>query len=148
MIKFGQVTEYNEKTGKATITYIRPEACAKCGACGALTQQGTIELKADCKTGDWVRVVLPDEKFLSAAALAYAVPLAGFLGGLAAGYLLSGRKELWAVLGGLAGIGLSLLVLRLADRRVTGRPEWTPFVDEVYDSRPDGLDAIGCHKDE
>ena len=35
MIKFGQVKAYNPKTCMATIAYVRPDACAKCNACGA-----------------------------------------------------------------------------------------------------------------
>lgn len=144
MIKFGQVTAYNEKTGIATITYIRPEACAKCGACGALTQTGSIDLKADCEIGNWVKVVLPDKRFMAASALAYAVPLAGFLAGLAAGYAVSGGSELSAVAGSLIGLGLSLLALKWNEKRIAGKPEWTPHVAEVYKERPDSLDAIGC----
>ena len=45
MVKFGQVTERDPKTGMVTITYIRPEACARCGGCGALTQTGSIRLR-------------------------------------------------------------------------------------------------------
>ena len=144
MIKFGQVTAYNEKTGVATITYIRPEACAKCGACGSLTQTGSIDLKANCKTGDWVKVELPDGRFMHATALAYLIPLIGFLAGLFAGYYAGGESELWAVVGSLIGLGLCLLFLKLNEKRIAGKPEWTPHVAEVYAERPDGLDAIGC----
>lgn len=144
MIKFGQVTAYNEKTGVATITYIRPEACAKCGGCGALTQTGTIDLKADCKVGNWVKVVLPDGRFMTATALAYIIPLAGFLIGLFAGNALSGGNELWALGGSLTGLGLCLIGLKWNEKRIAGKPEWTPHVAEVYTERPDSLDAIGC----
>lgn len=143
MIKFGQVTAYDEKTRKATVTYIRPDACAKCGACGSLNKSGTIELKADCKPGDWVRVVLPDNRFLSAAALAYVLPLIGFLAGLAAGYLASGKNELWAMGGGIAGVALSMGVLALVQRVIADKPDWTPHIDCVYDERPQA-DDLGC----
>lgn len=144
MIKFGQVTAYNEKTGVATITYIRPEACAKCGGCGALTQTGSIELKADCKVGNWVRVSLPDGRFMSATALAYVVPLIGFLAGLFTGWYASGANELWALGGSFIGLGVCLAGLKLNEKRIAGRPEWTPRVTAVYTERPDSLDAIGC----
>ena len=144
MIKFGQVTAYNEKTGVATISYIRPEACAKCGACGGLSQTGSIDLKARCKTGDWVKVVLPDGRFMYATALAYVIPLIGFLAGLFAGYYLGGGSELWAVAGSLIGLGACMVFLKLNEKRIAGKPEWTPHVAEVYDQRPDSLDAIGC----
>ena len=144
MIKFGQVTAYNEKTRVATITYIRPEACAKCGACGGLSQTGSIDLKAECKVGNWVKVVLPDGRFMTATALAYIVPLIGFLIGLFAGNALSGGSELWALGGSMIGLFICLLGLKLNEKRIAGKPEWTPHVAEVYTERPDSLDAIGC----
>ena len=42
----------------------------------------SIRLKADCAVGDWVKVELPDGQFVSATAIAYALPLACFLMGL------------------------------------------------------------------
>ena len=147
MFKFGQVTAYDEATRTATISYIRPEACAKCGGCGGMSQTGTIDLKADCRVGDWVKVCLPDGRFMSATLLAYVIPLIGFLAGLFLGYRLSGENELWAVAGALAGIAVCAVGLRLNEKRIAGKPEWTPHVAEVYDHRPD-IDDIGCHSGE
>lgn len=143
MIKFGQVQAYDETTGEATIVYIRPDACAKCGACGTGSQQGSIRLKADCAVGDWVKVALPDGRFMRATALAYVLPLAGFLLGLFLGYRLSGGQELWALLGSAIGLSLCAVVLRLNELRIKGRPEWTPHVEAVYHDKPD-IDDIGC----
>ena len=69
MIKFGQVQAYDKTTGEATIVYMRPDACAKCGACGGGGKSRSIRLKADCAVGDWVKVELPDGRFLGATAL-------------------------------------------------------------------------------
>ena len=143
MTKFGQVTAYEPESGMATIVYARPEACEKCGACGARSHTGSITLKADCAVGNWVRVELPDGRFLTAAAMAYVGPLCGFLGGLALGYALSGGDELWALLGSLAGLSACALALRLADGRIKARPEWQPRVTAVYGAKPDMAD-IGC----
>ncbi len=144
MIKFGQVVAYNEKTGMATINYIRPEACAKCGACGGLSQTGSIDLKADCEVGNWVKVVLPDGRFMTATALAYVIPLIGFLAGLFLGSSLSGGSELWALGGSMIGLLICLIGLKLNEKHIAGKPEWTPHVEQVYTERPDDLDAIGC----
>ena len=143
MIKFGQVTAYNEKTGVATIAYVRPDACAKCGACGSLNQTGTIDLKAECEVGNWVRVVLPDGRFMGATVMAYVVPLVCFLAGLALGYTLSGQSEGWALAGSFIGLGVSLIALRLNEKRIAGKPEWTPRVDAVYTEKPQ-MDDMGC----
>ncbi len=143
MIKFGQVQAYNEKTGVATIEYIRPDACAKCGACQSLNQTGAIELKCDCQAGDWVKIVLPDSHFIGAMGMAYGLPLVLFLGGLALGYTLSGQSEGWALTGSFIGLAVSLLTLKLNEKRIKGKPEWTPRVDEVYKERPSTAD-IGC----
>lgn len=143
MIKFGQVIAYDEHTHNATIRYIRPDACAKCGACGSLNQSGEITLKAECAVGNWVRVVLPDEKFVSASLLAYALPLVGLIVGLLAGYFLSGKNELVSAAGAILGIGAALLIQRLHEKKRGGRAEWQPRVDAVYLGKPDEL-MIGC----
>ena len=144
MVKYGQVTAYNERTGVATITYIRPEACAKCGACGGLSQNGTIDLKASCEVGNWVKVVLPDGRFMKATAVAYVIPLVGFLAGLFAGNAFSGGNELWTLGGSLIGLLICVAGLKLNEKRIAGNPDWMPHVAEVYAQRPAGLDAIGC----
>ena len=143
MIKFGQVTAYDEKTRIATIAYIRPEACAKCGGCGGMSQTGTIDLKCDCEVGNWVKVALPDSRFMTATLVAYIIPLICFLVGMFAGYRISDGSELWALGGSLIGLAVSLLVLRINEKRIAGKPEWTPHVEQVYTEKPD-MDAFGC----
>ncbi len=146
MIKFGQVTAYDPKTRQATIQYIRPDACEKCGGCSSMSQTGSITLKADCKEGDWVRVELPDGRFLSATAMAYVIPLVLFVGGLLLGNALSGGSELWAMVGCLIGLGLGLVGMKLCDRVISGKPEWTPHIAQVYDQKPD-TGVLGCGRE-
>lgn len=143
MIKFGQVTAYNNKTGVATIAYVRPDACAKCGGCASMNQTGTIDLKAACEVGNWVKVVLPDSRFMGATAIAYIFPLILFLCGLFAGHALSGGNELWALAGSLLGLGIALLVMKINEKHIAGKPEWTPHVAQVYETKPD-MGDIGC----
>lgn len=143
MTKFGQVYEYNVATGMASVRFTRPETCAKCGGCGAGSQQGSVTLKANCKVGDWVRVELPEGRFLSATAIAYVVPLVLFFVGLGLGWLLGGGSDLWMLAGALLGIGLSVGILYVVNRRISGKPEWTPRIVEVYETAPD-MSQIGC----
>ena len=143
MIKFGQVQAYNEKTGVATIAYVRPDACAKCGGCSSMNQTGTIELPCACQAGDWVRIVLPEKNFMGAMAMAYGLPLALFLAGLAGGYIFSGHSEGWAITGSFIGLAVSLVCLKVNEKRIAGKPEWTPRVDAVYKEKP-SMDDMGC----
>ena len=143
MVKFGLVTAYDEQSGEATVQYARPDACEKCGACGASGRQETLRLKAECKPGNWVKVELPDGTFLSAAAIAYVIPLVCFFIGLFAGHLLSGGRETPALLGSALGLGVGVLFLRLAEGKIKNKPGWTPRVVAVYDDKP-ALEQIGC----
>lgn len=143
MTKFGQVYQYNEAKHIADIRFERPEACKKCGACGALSQTGSISLKADCKVGDWVRVEYPEGRFLEATAIAYVIPLVGLLAGIGLGWLLGGGGDGGMLLGALGGLGIAVGVLYLVEKRVSGHAEWTPRVTAVYDELPTTED-IGC----
>ena len=143
MIKFGKVQAYDEQTGVATIVYERPDACEKCGACGTKKHEGSIGLKADCKVGDWVRVELPDAQFLRATAIAYVIPLCCFLAGLLLGYFLSGKRDLFALVGGMGGLAIGVLGISLADKRIRTKPEWSPRVTAVYSDKPD-MEELGC----
>ena len=143
MIKFGQVYQYNEAKRIASVRFQRPEACKKCGACGVTSQTGTISLKGECKVGDWVRVEFPEGRFLEATAITYIIPLAGLLLGIGLGWLLGGGGDVGMLLGALGGLGVSAGVLYLVEKRVSGRPEWTPRITAVYEELPTA-EEIGC----
>jgi len=143
MTKFGQVIAYNNETGIATIRYARPEACEHCGACGQGGREETIDLPAQCQEGNWVRVELPDNRFLSATFMAYVIPLIFFVVGLLLGNSLSGGNELWAMGGSLIGLGLGVAGMKVCDKVISGKPEWTPHVAQVYEQKPD-IGVLGC----
>ena len=48
------------------------------------------------------------------------------------------------LIGALAGLGISVGILYLVEKRVSGRPEWSPHVTAVYDELP-SEDEIGCN---
>lgn len=144
MIKFGQVYKYNADKHIASVRFDRPEACKKCGACGVTSQKGSIDLNGECKVGDWVRVEFPESRFLEATAITYIIPLCGLLGGIGLGWLLGGGGDGGMLLGALGGVGLSVGVLYLVERKVSGKPEWTPRITAVYDELPTA-DDIGCN---
>lgn len=143
MVKFGQVYAYDQAKGLASIRFSRPEACGKCGACGSGTHQGEITLAAQCAVGDWVRVEMPETRFLSATAIAYVIPLIAMFMGLGVGVWLGGGNDIVTLLGALIGLGLSIGVLWGVERRVKGKPEWSPHITQVYPAMPDEV-QIGC----
>ena len=146
MIKFGQIIKRNEQKGLVTIRFERPEACGKCGACGTGSQKGEATLPSESQVGQWARVEFPEGRFLQATALVYVIPLLGLLSGLLLGWLLGSGNDLWTVLGALAGLLFSLLVLFGIDRRVSRKPEWTPKITAVYPDKPT-LEDLGCGAD-
>lgn len=142
MKQLGQVTEYNTRTGEATIIYARPDACDKCGACGTSSKTGSIRLHAQLSPGNWVRVELPDNRFIKATALAYGMPLVALLIGLGVGFFLGGT-DLWALLGGLITLGFSVLILHHLEKRMKQNKVWTPHIAQVYEQKP-SPDVFGC----
>ena len=143
MTKYGQVIAYNNETGIATIRYARPEACEHCGACGQGGREETIDLPAQCQEGNWVRVELPDSKFLTASLFAYVVPLVLFLGGFFLGNALTGSEGL-TVLFGLIGLALGCVAVYFINKAISRREDWRPHVSAVYDSCPEQA-QMGCN---
>jgi len=143
MIKFGQVINKNEAKGLVTVRFSRPEACGKCNACGTGSQKGEVTLPSDCPVDTWVRVEMPEGRFIQATALVYVVPLVGLVLGLFLGWKLGTGSDLWTVLGAIGGLGLSLGVLYIVDKKVSGKPEWTPRITAVYSGKPT-ISDIGC----
>lgn len=145
MKKFGQVISYDESRHEAQIRYVRPDACAKCGACGSLNKTGSITLPCEqVQVGNWVRISFPDRHFVSSAFIAYTVPFLTFLAGVLAGYFLSGGNELWGLAGGMIGIGISLLILKLTQKKLAHRADWVPQIDRIYEQLPGDISEIGC----
>ncbi|MBN1777203.1 MAG: SoxR reducing system RseC family protein [Clostridiales bacterium] len=143
MVKFGRIAEKNDKNGTVTVRFERPEACGKCGACGSLSQKGEVVLPSDRDIGEWVRVEMPENRFLQATALVYIIPLLGLLAGLLIGFLLGGGSDLFTLLGAVCGISVALVTLHLINKHVSKKPEWMPRITAVYHDKPTYGD-LGC----
>ncbi|MFH1879602.1 MAG: SoxR reducing system RseC family protein [Bacillota bacterium] len=143
MIKFGQIIERNEKKALVTVKFKRPEACGKCSACGIGAHNGEVTLPSDHQIGEWVRVELPENRFLQATALVYVVPLLGLLLGLFLGWTIGSGSDLWTLLGAAFGLIAALVTLYGIDRRVSQKPEWAPKITAVYADKPTS-DDVGC----
>jgi sigma-E factor negative regulatory protein RseC len=143
MVKFGQIIARNESKGLVTVKFSRPEACGKCGACGPQAQKGEVTMLSDRPVGEWVRVELPESRFMQATALVYVIPLLGLVFGLFLGWLLGAGGDLATVLGALCGLAVSLVTLFQIDRRISKKPEWTPKITAVYTEKPT-FEDLGC----
>ena len=120
-----------------TIVFDRPEACGDCHNCMRGSEdcsKHTITLRGKARIGDVVEVEMDDSHVMAASALAYTVPLAGFLAGLGAGYFLRGalpiHPDLTMTLCALIGTALAYLVMRALDPRFS-KGRWEPKIVSV-----------------
>lgn len=135
MTNKGIVTEV--KGDRLTIVFDRPEACGDCHNCMRGSEdcaKHTIVLRGKAAPGDEVVVEMDDTHVMAASALAYIVPLAGFLAGLAVGWLASGaialNPELTMALCALIGTVLAYFVMRALDPRFS-KGRWEPRIVSV-----------------
>ena len=87
MTNKGVVTAVNGDT--LTVAFERHEACGDCHACMHGSEncaKHTVSLKGRAQVGDIIEVEMDDSHVMEASALAYMLPLAGFIVGLAAGW--------------------------------------------------------------
>ena len=126
-----------------TIVFDRPEACGDCHNCmhgSDDCSKHTIVLPGRARVGDTVEVEMDDTHVMAASALAYIVPLTGFLIGLAVGYLLRGavpiHPDLTMTLCALCGTALAYLVMRALDPRFS-KGRWEPKIVSVQSAQKD-----------
>lgn len=129
-----------ERTGEITavhgeyleITFCRPSDCEKCGACHGGQKQMKITLKGQGRVGDIAVVDMPMKTLMRASAIAYALPLAGLLIGMFAGAtLFPAKQDMAGALGALIGLGISLGVVVLTERKRRQSSEWRPTLVEI-----------------
>lgn len=136
MINTGVVKE--AVGGILTIEFERHEACGDCHACMHGSEncaKHTIKLPGKADAGDRVEVELDDSHVMAASALAYMVPLAGFVLGLAAGWLASTKLtglngDLVMTVFAVAGTALAYLVMRALDP-IFSKGRWEPKIISV-----------------
>ena len=127
----GEITE--SKNGMMEITFCRPEACASCKACEGGKKEHKIRVRGEGRVGDIAIVDMPDAMIVKASAVAYGIPLIGLLAGMAAGYTMSGGKDLFSMIGAAAGLAVSLAVLKITEKRRAGKEEWNPRIVEILE---------------
>ncbi len=121
MTNKGVVTKVEGDT--LTIVFERHEACGDCHACMHGSEncgKHTIKLKGKAQLGDIVEVEMDDSHVMAASAMAYLIPLAGFILGFLGGWLLSRtvisiNAELLMALCAAAGTAAAYFVMRWLD---------------------------------
>lgn len=125
MERMGEVTAV--RGDSLEITFCRPADCEKCGACHGSRAQMKITVKGEAQVGDLAVVEMPASSVVKASMLAYVLPLAGLLAGVAAGSLLFPVQESTAgVIGGALGLAAALGVVAVTEKKRRSDPAWTP----------------------
>lgn len=129
-----------QRTGEVTavrgemleITFCRPADCEKCNACHGGQKTTTLHIRGKAETGDLAVVEMPTSTVVQASVLAYGLPLAGLMIGMAAGSMLfPGNADLAGILCGAAGLGLMMGIVRLTESRRRKDPRWKPQLIEI-----------------
>lgn len=129
MIRTGRVI--SSEKGQVEVCFERPEACARCGACAGQKHHTLVKLPGNAPAGSTVDVEMPDQQVVKASLLGYVLPLMMLLLGMALGALLFDNEGLWALLG-LLFMGISWLILRLAEKRMRRRAVWQPKILAIH----------------
>lgn len=101
----------------ATVMISREPMCGNCGLCTPATGKRHLVRAVDrvgARRGQRVMLEFPASAFLRASALAFGLPLAGLLTGMAVGQRMVGPPG--AALAGMAGLGLAYGLLHWIDR--------------------------------
>jgi len=133
---------------KALVITDRQEMCASCVAknfChmiggGKEVLSETIN-PVGAKTGDMVKIGIPDGAVTKASLIVYMVPAIGFVGGASLGYfiakLYSFNLNVSTLIGSLLGLGLSMISVRFLNNTLSKRPYYQPEITKIInpDSR-------------
>jgi len=121
MREAGLVTDV--KNGMAYIKFERTSACGKCHACGMLSGQNSITIKArntvEASVGNRVSVEFTSKNALGSSAIAYLFPLAMLIVGLLLGLFLPVETgldtEVFAAIMAISFVGIAFLILHLLE---------------------------------
>lgn len=130
----------SKEKGWALLEIIRPSACKGCGMCKP--SDNAKRVKAVCEIevskGDFVVVEMKDGDVLKAAAVAYGVPLLGFLAGIVTGngfagyFKLQSKADAFAAAGGFLFLIMAYLGVRKYDLGLDSR-KFSPVVTGLAD---------------
>ena len=131
MQRIGRVVKLDERGVMVSIERIA--ACRGCGACGRDIKTEVLYARGAADLGDVVRLELEDRHPAKPFPLTYPLYTLGLLAGVViAGRFLAG-SEPGMVLGGAAGLALSVLLLKLRPTRRAGNTAYDARVISVND---------------
>ena len=130
MLRTGKVVA--AQGGTLEVCFERPEACAHCRACGGQKEETLVKIPGDVPVGRWIDVDMPEKQVLKASVLAYVLPLALLLAGLALGSALFEQEAMWAVTG-IVCMGLAWVILHVIEKRMKRRNVWQPKIVNVHE---------------
>ena len=145
MTNKGVVTEVNGDT--LTVAFERHEACGDCHACmhgSESCAKHTVKLKGKANVGDIIEVEMDSSHVMEASALAYMLPLAGFIIGLAGGWLVSKGMnsrsgELMMALFAVLGTAVAYVIMRVLDPKLS-KGRWEQKIVSVTPAKKSSPD--------
>lgn len=129
-----------QRTGEVTavhgpmleITFCRPADCEKCNACHGGEKVTKLMISGKANVGDIAVVEMPAKTVMQASGLAYGLPLAGLMLGLATGTMLFPQnQDIAGVLCGALGLGAMVLFVHLTESKRRNDPRWKPQLIEI-----------------
>ena len=117
---------------KALVRFVRSKACAHCGACAGQKHHTQVKIPGEAPVGSQVDVEMPDQQVVKASLMGYVLPLLMLLLGMAIGSLFFDNEGMWALLG-LIFMGISWLILRLAEKKMRRRAIWQPKILAIHE---------------
>ncbi len=105
------------------VVFERHEACGDCHACmhgSTDCAKHTIKIRGVAEVGDLIEVEMDDSHVAAASAIAYMIPLAGFLLGFFGGWALSNvitglNAEIIMAMSAVVGTALAYVIMRMLD---------------------------------
>ena len=129
-----------QRTGEVTavhgemleVTFCRPADCEKCNACHGGEKVTKLMIRGKAEVGDIAVVEMPTKTVMQASGLAYGLPLAGLMLGLATGTMLFPQnQDIAGVLCGALGLGAMVLFVHLTESKRRNDPRWKPQLIEI-----------------
>ena len=129
-----------QRTGEVTavrgemleVTFCRPADCEKCNACHGGEKVTKLMIRGKAEVGDIAVVEMPTKTVMQASGLAYGLPLAGLMLGLATGTMLFPQnQDIAGVICGALGLGAMVLFVHLTESKRRNDPRWKPQLIEI-----------------